>query len=110
MTSIKNKEQKEKIKKREIRRINTARFNREVSRQLINSLVAMKGCTKMTTTKDEWDCEKFPEFGLTKGGQPFCHNPDFLNQCPIFNHYMNHGMKQKLRKIIGNKNEKTETE
>ncbi|MDP1814520.1 MAG: hypothetical protein Q8K92_08755 [Leadbetterella sp.] len=104
MNQPKNKVLEDKIKKREIRRINTVRSNREVNRELIKVLVSMKGCTQLTTSTKDWDCEKYPEFGLTKGGQPFCHNPDFLNKCPLINHYFNHGIKQKLKKIIETRN------
>lgn len=99
MTTTKNKELEEKRKKREIRRINTVRSNREINRELINTLVSMKACTQLTTSDEDWDCAKYPKFGLTKGGQSFCHNPEFLNKCPLINRYINHGITQKIKKI-----------
>lgn len=102
MTDTKNNDSEEKLKKREARRMNTVRQNYKINRKLIDRLIGMKKCT-MLTNKD-WDCAKYPEFGVTKGGQPFCHAPDFLNQCPLFNYYLNHEMIRNRRKITGNEN------
>lgn len=78
--------------------------NREINRNMIDSLIEKKECTLLTNKK--FKCEELKGYSLIKGKESFCHNPAFIN-CPAYNQYLNYEVK-KNRRNIGSKKQSEE--
>lgn len=81
---------------KEIRKMNTIKFNREVNREIIDHLIRKKHCTLLTN--DKFICEDLQGYNLKKGKEKQCHSPEYVN-CPAHNQYINYGVISNRRKI-----------
>ncbi|MDD5463603.1 MAG: hypothetical protein PHP62_00460 [Candidatus Moranbacteria bacterium] len=75
--------------------INSVRTNREITKGIIDGLIAKKHCPLIT---NRFICEDLRGHDLKKGKMPQCHCPDFIN-CPGFNQYTSHEVRTDRRKI-----------
>ena len=70
ITNAKTKNLEEKIKRREIKKMNTVRRNQEINRRLVDRLIGKKHCTLLT---NKFDCNDFRSHELHKGKEKWCH-------------------------------------